>query len=187
MTAQEWLELVELLLARWPNADLTEETITQWGTDLQFYPASEVRAVIDEHYFAGDAWPPHGGQLIAAMSRGQRAELDHGKAWELANQVNRRFGLHREHQPQAALAALEHAGYPEVAEALRRFGLDEFAMRDLDNAGTDRAQFRDIFNAVARERTDDRAAGRIAGARRAELRPAGETFKQIAAGDQGGS
>lgn len=178
MNANEWLELAELITARWPNADLPPETIQQWGEDLQHYPAAEVRAAIDVHYAEGNEWPPNAGQVLALMNRGS-GEIDAGEAWQLANAAAMKFGFHREHQPQAALDWLEERS-PAVAEAVRRFGLDEFALRDLENAGTDRAQFRDIYNAVVREHAHDQQARRIAGARRGELRPAGEAFKQIA-------
>lgn len=151
MNRPEWLEVVQRIRANWPHSEVPDASIAKWYDDLKDHELADVLTAVESLYRDGESFAPNGGQILARLVEFRRDDPDFGEAWALMNEAARRFGFHREHQPTAALAWLDQHS-PSAAEAIARFGLDSFAMRQLDNEGTDRAQMRDIYKAVCRER-----------------------------------
>lgn len=151
MTTREWDAVVAVFTANWPHNLPPEMALEKWFHDLEHLPAETVLASVEALYRDGREFPPNGAQILAKASELERSDPDWSRAWELANEAALRFGFHREHRQTEAIEWLRERS-PAAAETVRRFGHDSFALRQIDNEGTDRAQFRQIFEAVVRER-----------------------------------
>lgn len=165
MTRAEWLKIVLEMQARWPNREITDESIEIWLTDLADLPAEQVRVAVNALYREGREWAPNGAQVRAKVAELGRDAKDHGQAYELAMRAARTKGFAvgldwlREQDRLVALAA-------------ERFPWREFCLEPLED-GTRRAQFREIYKLVAAEDERDSLYAGLpaAGLRSLERRP----------------
>ena len=153
MTRAEWLKLAVELQARWPNRELTDESLAIWFEDLSHLPAEQVRTGILALYRDGREWCPNGAQILAKVSELGRDDPDHGEAWRMVNEA---LWKHAPYNWTAFYAYLAERS-PAVAEAARRYGFETQNGYLKSEEGTVRAQFREIFKAVCRERQHDSA------------------------------
>jgi hypothetical protein len=153
MTRTEWLELATEIQARWPQREIPDASWEIWFTDLSHLPADQVRAAVLAFYVDGREWCPNGGQLLAKVSELTRDDPDYGEAWKLAKKAS----LKRD---DLAMGWLEERS-PAAAETVRRMCNPYPYLRyNLNEEGTARAQFRQMFeNVVAERRRDETYAG----------------------------
>lgn len=146
MTRSEWAQQVARMQARWPRQPITPESGAIWFDDLAEYPVGQVEAAIVAIYRDGREWAPNGAQIRLKVLELRDPAVDHGKAFALAMEAAGPGG------GQTSGLDWLRARDPLVAEAAERFPWREFCMSDLtDGSGTLRAQFRDVYNAVARQ------------------------------------
>lgn len=180
MTGAEWIEIVKRIDANWPHVVTPESAIRKWYDDLQSLPAEQVLVAVEAFYRDGREFPPNGAQILAKLSELDRHDPDHGKAWELVNRalwdhVPDWTGFYEQLNEQS----------PAVAEAARRYGFEAQAGYLNAEEGTVRAQFREIYKAVCRERSRDDAYAGLpsAGLRALDRNPrrlkAGELLKKL--------
>ena len=185
MTRDQAIELVQEMRARWPHSEIPDAALAVLFHDLRHVDAGQARVAMLALYREGREFAPNGAQILAKLSELDRDDPDHGEAWGLVHQANLKWGLHREHGQDRALAWLEQRS-PAVAEAVRRFGPDALATYNTADEGTVRAQFRDIYKAVVRERAHDAAYQGLPDVPLRRLqrlpRPLGEVVKEIGAG-----
>lgn len=156
MSRTGWVELVTEMQARWPNKEISDDSIAIWFDDLKHLPAEQVRAGIQALYRDGKEWCPNGAQILRKVSELDRDDPDYGEAWKLAKKASldgfpeRGFEWLKEQSPAAAQAVRQMCGIT------LEYNLDEEA--------TARAQFRDIYNSVVAARRRDDAYVGIEGA-----------------------
>lgn len=174
MNGVEWIEIVKRIDANWPHVTTPESAIAKWYDDLHHLPAEQVAVAVEASYRDGREFPPNGAQILAKVSELGRHDPDHGKAWELVNKALWKHvpdwtGFYEDLTEQA----------PAVAEAARRYGFETQAGYLNVEEGTVRAQFREIYKAVCRERRRDDA---YAGLPSAGLRALDRNPKKLDAG-----
>lgn len=153
MTQAEWAKLAVELQARWPNRELTDESLAIWFADLEHLPAEQVRVAIIALYRDGREWCPNGAQILAKVSELDRNDPDYGEAWRLVNAALMQHGVYD-------WPAFYEALPPAVSEAARRMNFELQGGYLKAEESTVRAQFRDIYRAVVDERRrDDAYAG----------------------------
>jgi len=149
VTVEEWEEIQVGMLAYWPNRSVSAESFRLWFTDLQEFPAEQVGAAIRALGRDGREWIPTGGQIRQKVLELQQPEVpDHSAAYELALRAAGEGGGFA-----TGLEWLEERS-PLAAAAVRQFGWRSFCYGTAD--ATQRAQFREVFKAVA-QREESRA------------------------------
>lgn len=164
MKPAEWDVIVAVnLMANWPHQLPPDEALAKWGADLAGEGAEEVLVAVETLYRDGREFPPNGAQIAAKIAELRRGDPDPGEAWDIAK--NRRpFSLI--HQRDEAMTWIEERS-PAVAEAVRRFGIDELAEVTAADVGMARAQFRRTYEGVVEDRRRADVRGSIdAGMRR---------------------
>lgn len=170
MTRSEWNALAGQIVLYWPQRPIEDGTLAAWFLDVEDLPYDVAESALRALARDGREWPPTGGQIRAKAVELVRSDPDHGRAWELVRAAVRRFGTYAQADAMDWLAEQS----PATARAVARFGWRELCLYDITDEQVVRAQFRDVYNAVAAERDrDSRYAGLGAGERRGELhRPA---------------
>ncbi len=141
MTLEEWEEIQVGMLAYWPNRSVSAESFRLWFADLEEFPAEQVGAAIRALGRDGREWIPTGGQIREKVLELQGPVPDYSEAYELAlRAAGEGGGFHH------GLDWLEERS-PLAAAAVRQFGWREFCHGEI--GPTQRAQFRDVFKAVA--------------------------------------
>lgn len=165
MTQAEWWKQVTILQARWPHKEITEQSAELWFHDLADLPVAQVEAGITSLYRDGREWPPNGAQIRERVSELGRDVKDHGAAYQLAMKAASSKGFER------GLDWLREQDRL-VALAAERFPWRSLCQEQMED-GTRRAQFRDVYKAVAEEDRRDAAYAGIpdAGLRGLERRP----------------
>lgn len=165
MERSEWIEVVQRMRINWPHATIPDGSIAKWFEDTKPLPAEQVTVAVEAHYREGHEFPPNGAQILAKVSELERDDPDHGEAWRMVYDA---LGKHVPHW-KAFYAALREQS-PAVAEAARRYGFESQNGFLKAEEGTVRAQFREIYKAVCRERKHDDAYAGLpeAGLRRLE-------------------
>lgn len=185
MEREEWIEVVKLLRAYWPQAALPDETIAVWFVDVEELEHEQVRAALHAFAREGREFPPTGGML-----RKKALELarpigagNWSKAIDLATWEVPSWNYH----PEESLRTLQKLD-PIAAETVLRFGIEEWGMRTQDGAHWWQARFRDIYQEVAREFAERRE---LAGLKRDDdgrklrhgpLRRLGERLRELPPG-----
>lgn len=153
-TPEEVTVVIHWLMARYPNSNWPETTITAWIDDLADTPADALRAAARSWYDAPHDWPPNGGQFRAA-ARDIMTGGDDG--WELGWQAWKRH-LSECRAPEY-LCRHDPADIfdPVTAHTVAAIGWLTLCRMDADQEATIRAQFRDIWKAeAARQAERDR-------------------------------
>jgi hypothetical protein len=169
MTPAEWTQIAQQMVARWPHSDLPDSSLAVWFDDLKDLSAEVVATAVMALYRDGRDFPPNGAQILAKVSELDRDDPDWGRAWELANKASWK---HMPYDGERFIRTLEEQS-PATAEAVRRFGIKHFGERLVRDEGTDRAQFRQIYEAVVKQRRRDDAYAGLpnAGLRQIEQAP----------------
>ncbi len=92
-----WIDVVREMRARWPHAELPDETVAVWYTDVAELDAELVQVALRGWAREGRAWPPTGGQLRA------RAEALATPAARLSARLRRRAAAQVEGEPRGEL------------------------------------------------------------------------------------
>jgi len=154
VTRPEWIEVVQVMRVNWPHATIPKESIAKWYEDVKHLPGEQVRVAAEVIYREGREFPPNGALLVAKVSELSRDDPDHGEAWRLVREALWKHAIH--YEPRAFYAYLNERS-PAVAEAARRYGFEAQGGYLVAEEGTVRAQFREIYKAVCRERKHDDA------------------------------
>lgn len=148
MTEAEWLRIAAEIQARWPQRELGDETLALWFADLERFPAEQVRAAVLAFYVEGREWAPNSGQVANKLAELDDADGDWAEGWTLAKRANLKS------DPREGMRWLEERS-PNAAETVRRLdcGGNQALMIYLNaDEGTVRAQFRDAYKGVQRDR-----------------------------------
>jgi len=148
MTKREWLTIAAEIQARWPQRVLEDETLALWFNDLQAFDAGQVRAAVLALYVEGREWAPNSGIVVNKLAELDDADGDWAEAWALAKRANRKVDM------REGMRWLEERS-PNAAETVRRLdcGGNQALMIYLTaDEGTVRAQFRDAYRGVQRDR-----------------------------------
>lgn len=149
MTRSDWIRHVQRMKLNWPHITVPDGTIGKWFHDLKHLPSEQVGVAIEALYRDGREFPPNGAQILAKVSELGRHDADWGEAWKLAKRAALKSN------PQEWLEERS----PAAAEAVRRLCGPHLTYQ-LDEEGTVRAQFRQIYeNVVGARRRDDAYAG----------------------------
>lgn len=148
MNGHDWDKVVVLITANWPHQLPPDEALAKWGQDLNGEEVEDVLIAVETLYRDGREFPPNGAQILRRVGELRRNDPDPGEAWDIA--------MHQRphdlvYERTEAMDWLEERS-PAVAEALRRFGIDEFVHVTHDTVGTARAQFRRIYEGVLTDR-----------------------------------
>ncbi len=152
MTRAEWLRIAAEIQARWSQRPIEQETIDLWFTDLESFPAEQVRAAVLAFYVDGKEWAPTSGQIVNKLAELDDVDGDWAEAWTLAKRANLKC------DQVEGMRWLEERS-PNAAEAVRRLDCGgNHALMVYLNADepTVRAQFRDTYKGVQRDRLQGR-------------------------------
>lgn len=151
-TVEQVIALLGVIAAAYPERfEITDGRIDVYADLLADLDIDALKAATRQH-LATSPHPPAPSDLRALARRLttpiEQAPPDWGEAWrELLDQIGR-----------VGSYGTPTWSSPLVAEVVRRFGpWRELCAMEIANTGTDRAQFRDMYNAVA-SRARDRAA-----------------------------
>lgn len=150
MKRSEWAKEVAKLQARWPRQPISPESAAIWFEDLAEFPAEQVNAAVTALYRDGREWAPNGAQIRIKLLELHTDVQDWGEAYETTMTAIRDHGGF-----YAGLDWLRKES-PLAAEAAERYGWESLC-RDGDTSdGTRRAQYREIFQGVAKRAERDR-------------------------------
>lgn len=152
MERSDWIEVVQRMRAYWPHQAVPDASLAVWFEDLSHLPAEQVIVAVAALYRDGREFPPNGAQILAKVSELGRDDPDHGAAWRMVYDA---LGKHVPHW-KAFYAELQEKS-PAVAEAARRYNFEAQNGYLKAEESTVRAQFREIYKAVCRERKHDDA------------------------------
>lgn len=153
MNGHDWNGIVAVMTANWPHSLPPDEALAKWGQDLADEDAKDVLLAVEVLYRDGREFPPNGAQIAQQIGELRRGDPDPGLAWAIAKD-ERPFSLI--HEREEAMAWIDQRS-PAVAEAVRRFGVDELAQVTADQVGTARAQFRRVYEGVLNDRRQGHA------------------------------
>jgi hypothetical protein len=147
----EVAKVLGITAARYPQFALTEATIKAYAPLLVDIDAQALMLACNQHA-AESKWFPSVAEIrekAQAMTTTADGRPDAGGAWrELADAL--KIGA----SGPEWRTARENL-HPAVVEAAEQFGFDRFVMRMTENAGTDFAQFRSIYETVCKRRDSE--------------------------------
>lgn len=132
----------------YPNAKLNEAAAAAYIAGLAEYDLQTIRVALAQHH-AESEWFPALSQIRAQIAKLHRIADDRpdaAAAWrELAQALHIGPSGPTWAKPKESL-------HPMIVQAAQAFGLDRFVQRLTENAGTDYAQFRGIYEALGQRR-----------------------------------
>ena len=165
MNGSEWNGIVAVLTANWPHSLPPDEALAKWGQDLAGEDPRDVLVAVESLYRDGREFAPNGAQISARIGELRRSDPDAGEAWAIVNGCPYSVlvpSLPDEPTSESKVLAWIEERSPAAAEAARRFGLRDLAVRDLSNESTHRAQFRRIYEGVVEDRRRNHAQRSLA-------------------------
>ena len=149
MTDDEFEQIALTIKAAYPNSNILPDahSMKVWYRmlgDLEFHI---VENAIAEH-MSISPFPPSIADIRGKCAR-RKAEIpDWTEGWERAQKAVRYFGSYRDDEAMESLDEI-------TREAVRRFGYKSMCQSDMKNIETDRAQFREVYNSVARRHIEN--------------------------------
>ena len=150
-THEEVTVVIHWLMARYPNSNWPESTITAWLEDLADVPADALRAAARTWYDAPHTWPPNGGELRAA-ARDIMTGSDDG--WESGWQAWKQHLKDCRAPEYLCRHDRSEIFDPVTHHTVEAIGWQTLCRMDQDQEATIRAQFRDIWKATAQRQAD---------------------------------
>lgn len=148
MNISEWDELAVKLQALWPSRPIPEQSIDLYFADLSEFEAEQVEAAILACYRSGREWAPNGAQIRLKLLELRTDTISHGEAYRLTLEAaGPRGGF------STGLTWLRDQS-PLAAEAAEQYGWRDFCLAENVPDTTRRAQYRDLFNTVAKRDGD---------------------------------
>lgn len=122
MSPGEWVEIVRLIQANWPQQRIPRASLAKWYDDLHDLPAETVAAAVESIYRQGREWPPNGALILREVADQTVAAPEFGVAWAQILQAIRSYGCHNQ---QRVLDALENPAVKELASltSIRDIGM----------------------------------------------------------------
>lgn len=125
-----------------------EDSVKVWFNLLKDIPYDVLNNAIIR-WISTERFPPTIADLRKMSFRTvEGAPEDWAEAWKNVKKAIQKFGSYRETEGLNSLSDAER-------QAAQRIGWTELCMMDIDNESTNRAQFRDIFNAILSRREQD--------------------------------
>jgi hypothetical protein len=149
MSPEEWNGVVAVMTANWPHQLPPDEALQKWGHDLAEEKSVDVLLAVETLYRDGREFPPNGAHILARIGELSRNDPDPGQAWAIVNRVGRKCSFY--YEPTGAMELLKRES-TAIAEAVRRFGLEALALRDIKDEAIHRAQFRKVYEGVLEDR-----------------------------------
>lgn len=148
MNKSEFAILASAIKTYYPKEGLfpTKESMELWYRMLADIPYDAAENAVNR-YVASNKFPPTIADIREYAAMAKLPEVaDWSEAWEKARKAVRKFGSY---QKEEALEWLD----PVTAEAVKRFGYMDLCM--MENPEVAKAQFRDIYNQIAKRKKAD--------------------------------
>jgi hypothetical protein len=149
MNRDDWLDLGQHIMARWPHQAPSMESLAAWFEDVADLDAQQVRVAISAYAREGREWPPTGGMLRKRVFELSVDAPTFGDAWTTVIKAVGKFGRDRRREAFDWLGE-QHALYPALAR--------QIGWRDICNSEEPdviRGQARRIFDALVEQTTRD--------------------------------
>lgn len=140
--------------------NFSPEKIALYSEMLKDIPAETLNAAVKQ-VINTSVYPPTVAEIRKTAERlsGKQAP-DYTAAWGRFKRGFSRWGSYRKAE---FLAELERERDPALIEAVKRFGWEEYGASATENESVQRAQFREIYNAVADRMTESRRMAALTG------------------------
>lgn len=136
--------VLEQLFACYPNTEVTPQTVAMYLRLLQDIPPADLQTVVDQAVATSRFLPTIAELRDMYHALRNVGRLTWADAWDMVQREIRRVGSYG--TPQLA--------DPITAQVVKAMGWKAMCASPLENVATDRAQFRDMYNAfAAREET----------------------------------
>lgn len=150
MTDEEFEQLILTIKAAYPNANVLPDaySLKVWYRMLEDLDFKMAENVIAEH-MSKSPFPPSISEIRGKCVSRQIDIPDWGDAWGKVQAAIQRYGSYREAEAMSCFDDTTRA-------VVKRIGFRNLCMAKQDNLETDRAQFRDIYKAIAQRRAEER-------------------------------
>ena len=149
MTTSEWTILVKGLKSSYTSTFFLpdEDAVRVWYQLLKDLDYRQLNDAV-MYWIMTEKNPPTIADLRARVVSNQEVIEDWSEAWEDIKTAISRYGYY---QADEALESLNYL----TREAAKRFGWTSLCMMETDNENVNRAQFRDIYNAIKTRHVQD--------------------------------
>lgn len=147
MTTSEWTILVKGLKSSYTSTFFLpdEDAVKVWYQLLKDLDYRQLNDAI-MYWIQTEKNPPTIADLRGRVRENQTVAEDWSKGWEDVKKAVQRYGYYN---PEDGLASLTGT----TQEAAKRFGWSQLCMMETDREEVNRAQWRDIFNAIKVQRS----------------------------------
>lgn len=149
MTIEEFGQIAKALRHYYPRESLmpNQEAVALWYDELQDLDAKAVKAALRK-WVATNKWSPSIAEIRESVVEFTTPKIkDWSEAFEDARQAIRRYGSYN---PQEAMESLDDL----TRETVKRMGYHDMCMSE--NHAADRANFRMIYETLAKREREDR-------------------------------
>lgn len=176
MTREEWNKIAAYLVAAWPHAEPTDETLDAWFDAVEDLDPQDALTAARAIQRDGREFPPTGGMIRQKAIELATPAADWSRGYELAMTNPCSYAYN-------AAEALDwlQARDPVAARAVSRYGVASWAMGS-DMPEASRAQFRQIYELAAREARDGLAYAGLPAVEGPEPRKLGEVARRALTG-----
>lgn len=149
MTENEFSMLVLGIKTAYPSFNIlpSQDAVKIWYKMLKDLDYRTAEIAIMDHISSSE-FPPSIADIRHKCAKQKVLIPDWGEAWAQVQTAIRKFGSYREIEAVESLDEL-------TRETVKRIGFKSLCMTDMDNEMANRAQFRDIYNAIANRRLEN--------------------------------
>lgn len=149
MTENEFSMLVLGIKTAYPSFNIlpSQDAVKIWYKMLKDLDYRTAEIAIMDHISSSE-FPPSIADIRHKCAKQKVLIPDWGEAWAQVQIAIRKFGSYREIEAVESLDEL-------TRETVKRIGFKSLCMTDMDNEMANRAQFRDIYNAIANRRLEN--------------------------------
>lgn len=150
MTSKEFEKLALTIKAAYPNSQVMADVYAMkvWYRMLGDLDYKIAENAIAEH-ISMSPFPPSISDIRTKYAERLNKIPDWGEAWGKVNKAIQRYGSYREAEAMESLDDI-------TREAVKRIGFRDLCTADQENLETNRAQFRDIYKAVAKRWAEEK-------------------------------
>lgn len=171
MTKAEFMLIASAIRTLWPRETVlpNERALDLWFINLQDLPYAAAEYAVNR-WACTSHWAPTIADIRAAVADAAEDIPDWSDGWEAVLAAVHRFGIYREAE---ALAAL-----PDIArDAARRLGWQTICLSE--NISVERANFRQIYEAIATRRKETARLPEFVTTAAARIRAGAESGKAL--------
>lgn len=144
MTDEQFETIALTIKAAYPHSNVLPDPYSMkvWYRALGDLDYNDVSNAVAEHMCTSQ-FPPSIAEIRKCCAKCKSEIPDWSEAWERVQKAIRYYGAYRDDEAMESLDEVTRA-------AVRRMGYKSLCYAEQKNAETDRAQFREIYNLVAR-------------------------------------